>query len=103
MEPTNEECLDFLEQLRWGGKPDCPYCSSNRVTSIRNERRYHCNYCFTSFSVTINTMFHGSHVSMDKWFKAIHMFLEQEQKVSVRFLARSITVTNNTSASMIKK
>lgn len=26
--PTQESCIEYLEQVRWKGLPSCPYCYS---------------------------------------------------------------------------
>jgi len=31
--PRDEECLNVLEELRWHGEPECPYCGSKDVRS----------------------------------------------------------------------
>lgn len=35
--PTQEECISYLECLRWTGSPECPHCASTHVRH-RNER-----------------------------------------------------------------
>ncbi len=91
----------YLEQIRWGGKPQCPYCSSQKSTALKNERRYHCNQCFTSYSVTVGTLFHKTHVELSKWFQAIALVLRASKKVSARQLAQEINVNRNTAATML--
>ena len=26
--PTQEDCMMYLERLRWNGSPECPHCES---------------------------------------------------------------------------
>lgn len=101
MSQSHEECLAYLEQLRWQGKPQCPYCNSKNATPIPKEKRYHCNECFNSYSVLVHTLFHKTHLDLDVWFRAISLILHTKRKVSVRQLARVIGVNKNTAASMI--
>ncbi|MCC5610667.1 transposase [Nostoc sp. CHAB 5834] len=103
MSPNHEECLALLEQIRWDGKPKCPYCESTNATAYKNERRYHCNECFTSYSVKVGTLFHKTHVELQKWFVAIHLVLNSPGGVSVRQLAKEIGVNKNTSCYMIER
>lgn len=100
---TSKECLKFLESLRWKGKPICPYCGSDKASALKNEQRHHCNYCSTSYSVTVNTIFHHSHVVLLKWFHAIYIVCSSHDKISVRYLANEIRVTKNTASSILKK
>lgn len=101
MSKTHQECLTLLEQLRWQGKPQCPYCGSCKPSAMAKERRYHCNFCFTSFSVTVGTLFHKSRIDLYKWFRAIELLLLEENKISVRKLAEEIDVSKNTAEYMI--
>jgi transposase-like protein len=100
---THEECLLFLEKIRWDEKPRCPYCESTHTAALRKERRYHCNTCFTSFSVTVGTLFHQTHVDLHKWFQAIWLVLNQSRRISVRQLAKEIGVSKNTASYMIDR
>lgn len=103
MSQNHEECLALLEQIRWNGKPKCPYCESTNATAYKNERRYHCNECFTSYSVTVGTLFHKTHVELQKWFVAIHLVLNSPGGISVRQLAKEIGVNKNTACYMIER
>lgn len=101
MTHKHEDCLALLEEIRWGGVPRCPYCESTNSTAIKNKRRYRCNACFTSYSVTVGTVFHRTYVDLQKWFLAIRLVLKLQRGISVRQLAREIKVNRNTSAYML--
>lgn len=101
MKDNHEDCITLLEQIRWGGIPQCPYCQSLNSRKLKNEHRYQCNECFTSYSVTVGTLFHKTHVDLEKWFLAIHLVLNSPKGISVRQLAKEIKVQKNTAASMI--
>jgi transposase-like protein len=100
---NNDECIALLEQIRWGGKPKCPYCESTKATAYKSDRRYHCNECFTSYSVTVGTLFHKTHVELQKWFVAIRLVLNSPGGISVRQLAKEIGVNKNTACYMIER
>ena len=100
---NNDKYLGILEQILWNGKPKCPYCGSNNATAYKSEKRYHCNSCYTSFSVTVGTIFHKTHVSLDKWFLAIRLVMSSSGGISVRQLASEVGVNKNTAASMVKR
>jgi len=99
----NKKTSSYLEQIRWGNKPQCPYCSSTNSTPIKNEGRYHCNSCFTSYSVTVGTLFHKTHVEIPKWVRAINLVMTSTQNISVRQLAKEIEVNKNTASSMLAR
>ena len=66
--PTHEDCLAYLEKVRWNNVPTCPYCNSTNSTSFKKENRHHCNNCNTSYSVTVGTIFHKTKLDLQKWF-----------------------------------
>ena len=94
--PTNDECLTYLEKVRWKERPICPYCHSTRSTPIPKERRYHCHACNTSYSVTTRTVFHRTHLPLQKWFLAINLILGERQTISSRMLSKVLKVNRNT-------
>lgn len=103
MTHKHEDCLALLEEIRWGGVPRCPYCESTNSTAIPKERRYHCNTCFNSYSVTVGTLFHKTRVDLEKWFKAIHLVLNLQGDISGNQLAKKIEVNKNTGCYMLKR
>jgi len=100
---THEEGLLHLEKIRWSGVPHCPYCGSTKATAYKSERRYRCNSCFTSYSVTVDTLFHRTHVKLNIWFQAIHLVLQSPKQVSIRQLARQLGINKNTTAYMLTR
>jgi len=100
---THEECLTYLEQIRWGGGSKCPYCDSTKATVYKTEHRYRCNSCFTSYSVTVGTLFHQTHIELQVWFLAISLVLQHPEAVSARKLAKKIGVNKNTALYMIQR
>jgi transposase-like protein len=100
---SHDECLDVLEQIRWKGIPKCPYCESTNATAYKSEKRYHCNSCFTSYSVTVGTIFHKTRVDLRKWFLAIALVMDGQQTIGVRELARKAEIDKNTAMNMIKR
>jgi transposase-like protein len=103
MSKTHQEYLHLLESVRWSGKPQCPYCSSTNASAFKLEQRYHCNDCFTSYSVTVGTLFHQTHVDLQKWFHALKLVMNSSTVISVRRLAQEIGVSKNTASSMIAR
>ncbi|MFO8101217.1 MAG: IS1595 family transposase, partial [Dehalococcoidia bacterium] len=94
--PTDYDCLEHLEKVRWQGTPICPYCKSDKTTPAPKEHRHHCNNCNTTFSVTVGTIFHHTHLPLQKWFLAISLVLNAKKGISARQLARDLEVNKNT-------
>ncbi len=94
--PDENDCLMHMENVRWKGKPECPYCRSIKTTPSKQGRRHHCNSCNTSFSVTVGTIFHNTHLSLQKWFQGVSLVLNAKKDISARKLAREINVNKDT-------
>lgn len=101
--PTESQCLDHLESLRWNGRPICPYCCSAHSTPLQKERRHHCNHCNTSYSVTVGTLFHRTRIALPKWFLAIALILSSHPGRSARQLAQDLQVNKDTAWRMAGK
>ena len=99
---TQKDCIDYLEQTRWGVLPICPYCGSDNTYKLVHDERYrhHCNTCRKSFSVTVGTIFHDTRVPLQKWFLAISLILNAKKGISSCQLARDIQVHQETAWSM---
>lgn len=94
--PTEADCIAHIERVRWNGKPVCPYCKSPRTSPMPSESRHHCNGCNTTFSVTVDTIFHHTHLPLQKWFLAISLVLNAKKGIAARQLARDLQVNKNT-------
>ena len=93
---TQKKCIEYLEGLRWGKTPCCPYCSSKRSTTKTQEYRHTCNECGKSYSVLVGTIFESTKLSLSKWFAAICLILNAKKGISSLQLSRDIGVNRNT-------
>jgi transposase-like protein len=98
--PTQSDCIKHLEHIVWNGSPVCPYCNSKYNTTLKNEERKHCNTCNTSFSVTVNKIFHKTKADLQKWFYAIYL-IKNGYSLTSRGLAAILGVTKDTANKMI--
>lgn len=104
---TNDDCLDYLESLRWpNGEMCCVHCGEiGRISKITREskgknkrtRIYQCLACEKQFSATSGTIFHDSHLPLTKWFVAIALICEGKKGVSACQLQRHIGGSYRTS------
>ena len=94
--PTQADCILHLEDVRWQGNARCPYCQSTNVTPAPKEQRHHCNNCNTTFSVTVGTIFHHTHLPCQKWFLAVSLVLNAKKGLSSRQLSRDLHVNKDT-------
>jgi transposase-like protein len=120
---TKEACLDKLEKLRWpDGKIGCIHCgmyedengqptvtrfitkpTKRKKTGdvIPPRRLYQCKNkeCGKQFSVTEGTVFHRSHISLEKWFAAVTLILEAKKGISSLQVGRHLGVKENNTKS----
>lgn len=101
--PSQKECVILIEEVRWRGLPTCPYCKSKKQTSSKTQKRYHCNTCNTSYSVTVGSFLGNSKLDLQKWFKAILLITRSRKEISSRDLAYEINVTKDTAWLMIQR
>ncbi len=95
--PTQESCIAHLEHARWRDSVSCPYCGSlNTARRKDNKLRHRCYDCKPSFSVTVGTIFHHTHMPLQKWFLAIMLVLNAKKGVSALQLSRDLKVNKNT-------
>ena len=99
--PDGRSCINHLEKVFWKGKPVCPYCKSEKATRLRNERRYHCNTCNTSFSVTVGTIFQKTKIDYQKWFAAITLIMNTNEYISARRFSRILNINKNTARYLV--
>jgi len=92
--PTQQSCIEHLEQARWKGEPKCVYCDS--LNTATHDHRHRCYACKTSFSVTVGTIFHHTHMPLQKWFLAISLILNAKKGISALQLSRDLNVNKNT-------
>ena len=104
---TQEQCLDYLEDVRWKGHPVCTYCESDKVcrhaSPDRANQRWQCQDCKKAFSVTVGTIFHRTHMPLQKWFIVLALMLNAKKSSSSHQIARDLGVRQPTIWSMMHR
>jgi len=93
---TQERCVELLRRLRWPDGVDCPRCHAKQVSFLEGHDRFWCSECSYQFSVTSNTIFHDSHLPMQKWFLAVLLLCESRKGMSANQLKRMLGVSYKT-------
>ena len=94
-----ELAREHLEALRWSAGRVCPHCGvvneSGAVNSKSPEHKglYHCNACKKTFTVTVGTLFERSHIPLNKWLMAFHLFSASKKGMSAKQLERMLGVS----------
>lgn len=104
--PDHEAALRHLERVRWAGQPICPYCGSSRAGSHASKDkttpRWQCHACHRAFSATVGTVFHQTHLPLNKWFLAVAVVLD-DQSISSAEIGRILGVPYKTAWSVARR
>lgn len=104
---TEEQSIEYLEEVRWRGQVACPYCGSiacgRHPSGDREQRRWQCRDCKRAFSVKIGTLFHGTHMPLRDWFLVIALMLNSKKSLSSYQVSRDIGIRQPTAWSMMQR
>ena len=101
--PDEDACYSYLFDQRWPSGFRCPRCGCQECYPIRKRNHYQCKGCRHQTSLAAGTIFQHSHVSLQKWFLAIHLISAGTIECSVTALQRHLGVSYPTASSMFTK
>ncbi len=94
---TDDKCRELLERLRWPNGPECPRCKSDDVVRLEtNVKLFWCPVCEYQFGVTVGSIFHDSHLPLNKWFMATLLLCEARKGFSANQMKRTLGVSYKT-------
>jgi hypothetical protein len=116
---TEEQCIAFLESLRWPGGVRCVKCDGNKLSKfttkegirkrvnkagvevqsvVPSRHLYEClnAECGHQFSATVGTIFNDSHLPLQKWMMATAIMCNAKKGVSAKQLQRDLGVSYKT-------
>src|SRR5262245_37079220 len=90
----------MLERIRGPNGPACPHCgviaeakrmesSADSKTQLR-DGVWNCRACRKPFTVTVNTIFEGSHIPLSKWLLGFYLFASSKKSLSALQLQRQL-------------
>jgi len=94
--PTDLSAINYFEKVRWGRKPKCAYCGSDKLSNRNKDYRYHCLTCNKTFSVTVNTHLHNTRLPLKTWLYAIGLICDAKKGLSAKQLERNLGITYKT-------
>jgi len=101
--PTEDAALLYWIKTRWPDGVRCLACDHDKCYLIQTKnksgkvcRLFECADCGLHFSATTNTLFHDSHLPLQKWFMAISLMVEAKKGISANQMKRHIGVTYKT-------
>jgi hypothetical protein len=89
--PTDADCVDYLDWLRWPGGFICPSCAHPGGWRLA-DGRYECAGCNGRISVTAGTIFDRTRTPLTAWFSACWLFATQEDGISALSMQRSLDI-----------
>ena len=90
--PTEQSCIDHLENIRWDGNPVSPFDESSKVYKCAGNK-YKCKSTGKYFNVRTGTIFDNTKIPLQKWFLALYVFSSHKKGISSHQLAKDISVT----------
>ena len=92
---------EHLEALRWPDGPYWPRCGeTEKVKRLGGKAgqkgQVMCNACRKKFTVTVGTLFEGSHIPLHKWVLAFHLMAASKKGMSAHQLHRMLGITYKT-------
>lgn len=97
-----DKARHLLETLRWPNGVKCPHCQFNEVYRLTQKAGsksparkglFSCAACRKQFSVTVGTVFEGSHIPISKWLMAMFIICSSKKSISANQLHRMLDIT----------
>jgi transposase-like protein len=104
--PNENSCIAYLEKIRWANGVKCPYCNSSKIskhTEKDRKDRMQCQSCTKSFSVTVGTIFHRTHLDLRHWFYIISLMLNAKKEISAYQISRDLEMRRPTAWAIMHK
>jgi transposase-like protein len=99
---SDDDCLAYMESMRWPDGIRCPVCGCNRISTItrkmasknKRTRIYQCleDTCKQQFSATSGTIFNDSHLPLTKWFMALALIVDAKKSISAKQLQEHLGI-----------
>jgi transposase-like protein len=90
------KCRAYIESLRWPDGIVCPHCQSKKIYRIEKRDQLLCASCEYQFSVTVDSIFHDTHLPLWKWFLVTMLLCESKKGMSACQIQRSVGVSYKT-------
>lgn len=100
--PTEQVCIEHLEQLRWNGVVVSPFDETSKVYKCAGNK-YKCKNTGKYFNVRTATLFDNTKVELQSWFIAIYLLTGHKKGISSLQLAKDLDVTQKTAWFMAQR
>lgn len=100
--PTEQDCIEHLELLRWNGNVISPFDETSKVYDCKGNR-YKCKNTGKYFNVKTNTIFDNTKMDLRKWFMAIWLVTSHKKGISSLQLGRDLNITQKSAWFMLQR
>jgi len=92
----------LIEKISWPTGPVCPHCGYNESYRLKPKESskkpgrkglLKCKDCRKQFTVTVGTIFEGSHIPLNKWLMSIYLICSSKKGISAHQLHRMLEIT----------
>jgi len=102
---SEQECVRIFQAFRSPDLPRCIKCNKTQTKIYHDKRpyihRFYCEQCKISWNDFTGTVFEGTRLSLNMWFKAIFYFLELH--LTAIEVAQRLNINRNTAQLLNKK
>lgn len=105
-------CIEFIEQQRWQGKPECPHCGSEhyyrtatrlKSAELKGYKDFWCKACNKKYTALTGSIYQSSKVSLQVWLCAVYVVTAHKKGISSVQLAKDLGVTQKTAWYLIHR
>lgn len=89
---TEEDCFQYLVQLRWPNGFSCPQCGGSKYYMVHKHKRFQCKVCRRQTSVTAGTVFHKLRQPLRILFMAVYLIATSKKGLSAMELRRKLGI-----------
>jgi transposase-like protein len=94
---SDEDCLGYLEWLRWPDGFTCPRCDHAGGWRL-GDGRIECGGCHKRTSLTAGTIFDKTRTPLTVWFHACWLFATAKDGISAQHLQRALEIGSSQTA-----
>lgn len=99
---TNEDCIEFLEELIWRGEPESPYDITSQVYKCK-DGWYKCKNTGKEFNILTGTLFQSTKIPLPIWFEIIFREHSDKRGLPACMLVREYGFTYRTAWHILQK
>ena len=103
MFPDDDVCLDYIWQIKFSSRIDCPQCGKNSLFHRTSRKTYACDHCGFPISPAADTIFQHSPTPLTTWFYVIYLMAQTRGGISAKQIQRETGVTYKTAWRMCKE